>query len=238
MFPRNTKRNNLPSMKPVATVLSCALMFASALAGADVPPPAGIKRVPYAFRVDGLDKFSDHVVFAYPWSLSNGAPTREITAVNNATSVYVGNRSPNPELYATKKSTWEVFARDNRSFRDPTFEDAVTKLILEAASCNVKLTRGSEIPAADPRSEVVEVFAAQAIGDGKCSITAAGQGAEGTVAAPKELPGSKDSAPPKGGCAGCAIATGPRDALGYALFGLLFAFQCYRARIGRRQDQV
>jgi len=89
------------------------------LARADVAPPDGIKYVSYEMRVQGLEAYPDHVLLVYPWSLSNGAPTREVGVIDPGKPLNFGRRiSGPPKVYAMRREAWEN-VRAEVEARDP-----------------------------------------------------------------------------------------------------------------------
>src|SRR5262245_4350707 len=86
----------------LAAALAAVAAGASA-ARAELPPPDGRKYISYAFRVDGVAAFAEHVLLAFPWSTSNGRPTEEHTRVEEGKAVPVGSRSAPPRLYAMRR---------------------------------------------------------------------------------------------------------------------------------------
>ncbi|MCA9569588.1 MAG: hypothetical protein KC656_17200, partial [Myxococcales bacterium] len=57
------------------------MLLLALAAHADVPPPPGIKRVPYIVKVEGMTADRDPAVVVFPWSDSDGAPTSEVGVV-------------------------------------------------------------------------------------------------------------------------------------------------------------
>ncbi|MFO0747977.1 MAG: hypothetical protein U1F43_20300 [Myxococcota bacterium] len=140
-------------------------------ASADEGPDDGQKYVSYSFRVDGLDRFPDFVVVAYPWSTSNGAPTREHAVLKSGTSLPVGRRSPSVALYAVRRSAWEAFEKTLPSDEDAR-STALTDFVAgpDALRCNAAPTRVTTLPSSDPRDRVEEVFSATSIDAKGCVL--------------------------------------------------------------------
>lgn len=89
------------------------------IARADLPPPEGMKFVSYEVRVEGLEAHPDHVLLVYPWSLSNGAPTREVGVLTAGQPLPFGRRfGGRPRVYAMRKDAWESVRAEIES-RDP-----------------------------------------------------------------------------------------------------------------------
>ncbi len=101
----------------IVGALAVALGAASTARG-DEPPPPLRKRVSFQFVIEGLDAHPEHVVFAYPWSGSDGAPTREHARVMSGRPVWVGSRSDQPRLYAMPRAAFEEWERTH----EPTGE--------------------------------------------------------------------------------------------------------------------
>ncbi|MBK9263226.1 MAG: hypothetical protein IPM54_25920 [Polyangiaceae bacterium] len=190
-----------------ALALALAL-FSPAFARADVPPPDGQRRVSYRFRVDGVAKLSpDHIIVVYPWSLSNGAPTREQTVAPDGEWVSVGRRSYRPELHVVRKADYEEFVKthvapEGREQDDPALDAFLSK----GAKCNLGPMPNHTISEDDPRSAVEEIFVAQTISDTSCVLTRVN---------------TRANAPKSGGCAGCTTSDN-QVASGIGLAGLLF----------------
>lgn len=109
--------------KHIAPGLGLAVMLGVGLVGgvarADLPPPEGMKFVSYEMRVEGLEAHPDHVLLVYPWSLSNGAPTREVGVLAAGQPLAFGRRfGGRPRVYAMRKETWESVRAEIES-RDP-----------------------------------------------------------------------------------------------------------------------
>lgn len=194
-----------------ALALALAL-FSPALARADVPPPDGQRRVPYRFRVDGVAKQSpDHVIVVYPWSLSNGAPTREQTMAPDGQWVSVGRRSYPPELYAVRKADYEEFTKSYVAPDGPERDDpAVEAFLTKAAKCNMGPVPRFTVSDDSPLDTIEETFVAQTISDTSCVLTRTSSPSDAQANAPKS-----------GGCAGCTTSDN-RVASGIGLAGLLF----------------
>ncbi|MBI4954063.1 MAG: hypothetical protein HY908_18715 [Myxococcales bacterium] len=203
---------------PFALALALATICLGPRARADAPPPGGQKYVGFAFRVDGLAAFADLQMLAYPTSQSNGAPTHELTLVEDGRPVPLGRRSPAPKLYLVKKAAWEAFragyqpATDRRP--DPTLEAFLASDAV--ATCDPAPTLVRVLSTSDPRDAVTQTFRL-AKADGKsCALE---------VTSPPEPP-------PGRGCAACAVGARGRsgDALGAAVGALLAALVLRRAR--------
>jgi MYXO-CTERM domain-containing protein len=223
-------------MRSHTLFLSLALALVPAAALADLPPPNGMAFVSYAFQVDGLAKFPDYVVVAYPWSLSNGAPTREHTLVEDGKKVSVGRRSPPPELYAVKKVAWEEFHRQHPQgpVNPGETDKAIEELLKGAVKCDAMPNVVYTLPTSDPRSEVLDKFRAEAIDDKTCHLVPAGAAGgaspESDAKGPNPAPNGDPTAAPKGGgCAGCAVGGGEAG-LGMGLMAMLAGLFAARRR--------
>ncbi len=166
--------------------LTLALVALASTAHADAPPPDGKKYVGYAFRIQGLSAFPDHVLVAWPWSLSNGAPTREYAVLTDDTPLRVGRRSPTVKLYAVGKGAWEAFVKAELNNAQPDSDAQVSALNAflvspNAAACNENPDDIHVISDSDPRSVVEDVYAAKALSASSCELTRTSP----TVTAPK-----------------------------------------------------
>jgi hypothetical protein len=199
------------------------LLLTPSLARADLPAPDGMRYVEYRFRVDGSSKQSpDHVIVVYPWSLSNGAPTREQTTAADGQWVSVGKRSYPPVLYVARKADYEAFiktyaAPDESVDSDPKIDAFLAKSV----KCNLAPNPNFEVQDDDPRSAIEEIFVAQTISDTSCVLTKV------------TPPDAVGTAPKGGGCAGCTTSE-HRIASGIGLGGL-FALLVALGRKRRRR---
>jgi hypothetical protein len=198
---------NLPRLLLTAT--AGLLLLAPSLARADLPPPDGTRYVPYRFRVDGSSKQSpDHVIVVYPWSLSNGAPTREQTTTPDGQWVSVGKRSYPPALYVVRKADYEAFVKTYAAADGPTDTDPkVDAFLAKSAKCNLAPNPDFTVSDDDPRSAIEEIFVAQTMSDTSCVLTKTNP------------PDAVGQAPKGGGCAGCTTSE-HRIASGIGLGGL------------------
>lgn len=106
-------------------------------ARADVPPPPDQKRAPFELTVRGLGAVPDQVMFAYPISASNGAPTFELWRIEDGKAVQLGRRSPTPRLYlmnAAAFSAWRDAHPETRETKDPALEALVASSSVTACS--------------------------------------------------------------------------------------------------------
>lgn len=225
----------MPRSSPLA-LLFATLVFAPAIARADLPPPDGTRFVEYRFRVDGASKSPDYMIVVYPWSMSNGAPTREHTVAQEGMWVSVGRRSSPPELYAVKKADFEAFEKTWKPSERFNEDPAMDAFLAKGAKCNLAPSPDFTLSKDDPRDAVEEVFTVQTISDSSCVLSKGGGAATppSDFATPPE--GSTDAptsaAPKGGGCAGCAVGE-ERVASGVGLLGVLFGL----AVIGKRRKR-
>jgi MYXO-CTERM domain-containing protein len=240
----------LQYLAPLGTLLAGLTMSNPGLA--DLPPPDGTKFVGYSFVIENVGAFPDYVVFAYPWSLSNGAPTREHIRIGTDRPVELGRRSPTPKLYAMPRAAYEEWAKtfkpqDDRQGR--SLDELVKRpdVVLCTGAPAPRFSLGSD----DKRNAVLETLRATRIDKGVCEIatelTPKTEPATPTVASPVASPvpspvtgtattaagtppvstGTQDPAAPpgRGGCGSCAVGTGPGDTAASwsaALVALLF----------------
>jgi hypothetical protein len=183
--------------------------LAPAAAHADLPPPSGTKFVSYAFSVADVGKHGDFVVFAYPTSQSDGAPTEELSVVTEGAPVGIGRRSGPPKLYAMKRAefdAWKAGYQPNpQSFDDP----AVLALIAKAIPCDLAPSPNHQLPKSDLRDAVLEELVAHKIDASTCDLEpkagAAAPTAGGPSAGSPTAGGDSPAPAPKGGCASCAV---------------------------------
>lgn len=157
-----------------------ALIFVAVVALAphgrgDLPPPNDKKFVDYAFRVDNAKAFPDYVVLAFPWSLSNGAPTKEHALVEDGKPVSVGRRSSAPELYAMKRSeyeSWKAEYKPTMEYQDPALDALFASQ--KVVRCTAKLSPEFLLAKDDPRNQVLEAFRVEAIDATSCRIAKVG----------------------------------------------------------------
>lgn len=146
--------------------------LAATPARADIAPDDGTRFAEYGFRVDNLEAFPEYVVLAYPWSMSNGAPTYEHTEVEPGEVVSVGRRSDDPKLHAMRRADYAAWtashpadADDYAPQRQALFESG--KLM----NCGVTVAPLHYVPS-DYQGGVLDVFAALSIDAGGCKIVA------------------------------------------------------------------
>jgi len=156
--------------------LTLALFALTSTAHADAPPPDDQKYVGYSFKIEGLAAFPDVVVVAWPWSLSNGAPTREYAVLTDDTPLRVGRRSPTIKLYAVGKVAWETFVKTELGNAQPDNDAKVSALNAfltapNAAACNENPNDIHVISDSDPRSIVEDVYSAKTLSASACELT-------------------------------------------------------------------
>lgn len=153
-----------------------ALVALGSTAYGDAPPPSGQKYVGYQFKVQGLG--ADQQLVAWPWSLSNGAPTREYAVISDDTPVRVGRRSPTVQLFAVDKTKWQAFATERLDNRAPQTDDdraALDAFLANAARCNVHPDDRHLLPTSDPRNTIEETFVAKSVSPTSCVLEATPQ---------------------------------------------------------------
>lgn len=135
--------------------LGIALVASSARA--DVPPPPGIKFVPFELTVDGLRAAPDRIMFAYPISASDGAPTFELWVVEDGEPLRMGRRSPTPRLYMMEKSAFTAWRAAHPPVRYERRDEAAASLVESGAAvaCDAVIANVHQLPSR--RKE--EVFA-------------------------------------------------------------------------------
>jgi hypothetical protein len=227
-----------------AALLALVLVLTPRPAFADLPPPEGFTFVTYGFQVDGLSRFPDHVVVAFPWHApQSGELSPDHTTIEDGKAVRIGRKSPVPELYAVRKAAFEEYAKTYKPVpagqAGPSTEGFLRKWVKCDAAPNATVLKKID----DPRTEVIEKFRAELIDDKTCHLVAADApkaantpnaatsassgraeparsnqaGAEPKDAGGKATAEAGDSmAEPKGsGCTGCAVRSGAgRPALG------------------------
>lgn len=163
-------------MRAIVSSLALSATLALPLAAhADAPPPDGQKYVGFQFKVQGLT--ADHLLVAYPWSLSGGAPTREHTVVRGDKPVSIGRRSPTVQLYAVDKAAWERFETESLNrveYQSPEYHAALEGFLKapNAAPCNVQPNDQHMLPTSDPRDTIEEVLVAKTISSTSCVLEA------------------------------------------------------------------
>lgn len=201
-----------------------------AVARADLPPPDGKKFVAYGFVVENVKAFPDYVLLAFPWSLSNGAPTKEHALVEEGKTVRLGRRSSAPKLYPMKRGeyeTWKASYKPTHEFDDPALEALFSgKRVLP---CGVELTPKTMIEKSDPRDEVVDALRVESISASACKVALAKTAPPAATAKPEAPPSPSTAAsapapapnapakPP--GCGGCAAQ--PEGEPGFAFWSAL-----------------
>ncbi len=216
---------------------------------ADLPPLDGTKFVSYSFTVEGLAGFKDFVVFAYPWSLSNGAPTREHTVIENDEPVRVGRRSPTPKLYAMPRAAydrWKESYEPRADHENPALDALIKRPDI------VKCTGGPaprfSLPSDNGRSKIVDRLSATKIAAGACTISkvlvdpvegvpvkksappVADKPATPKSPAAPAAPESASSPPGKSGCGRCAVGSPTGQPTAVLLVSGLLAMLLLRRR--------
>jgi len=200
-------------------ILVAIALTTTATTLADAPPPPDTKFVSYQIKIDNLKAFADYVLIAYPWSTSNGAPTHEHTLLHDGKAQRFGRRSPQPKLYAMKRSDYEKWLAGYTPPKDRWKDPALDALVKSegVVACDkapkLRFTLGHD----DPRNEVVDVFQVSEITEQHCKLTAPPVDA-------KPLGGKK------GGCAGCSLGSTSTDLSALAGLVLLAAFGRRRRR--------
>ncbi len=238
-------------MKKLNALTGCAALLATLslhrTSHADLPPPDGTKFVGYSFVLENVGAFPDFVVFAYPWSLSNGAPTREHIRIGTDRPVQLGRRSPSPKLYAMPRGAYEAWEKTFKPQEDGA-EKALEALVKRA---DVILCTGAPTPrfslsSDDKRGEILEKLRATKIAAGVCEIstaltpTAEPEATPTPTAAPTpvapDVPPTTNptsaqdpAAPPgKSGCGSCSVGSAdgadalPDAAISAVVLGALF----------------
>lgn len=237
-----------------------ALVHMPGSASADLPPPDGFVSVPYGFQVDGLARFPDHVVVAFPWrgpSYAGGA-SPDHTTVEDGEVMRLSTKSGIPALYAVKKAAFDEFARTYKPIL-ASETSASEEFFKKWVKCDAALTVTFLKERGEPRSEILERFRAEQIDDKTCHLVAA----DAAKAAAPATPASAGRAEPRcddaadvgpkdvggeaaadagdkgvvassgGGCSGCAVrGDAARPALG--ALALLAGLMAARRRRGRR----
>lgn len=198
-------------MRPLLLGLCLALAsLPAADARADVPPPDGRKYVGFAIRVEGASKFPGYALLAYPWSLSNGAPTWEAGELVDGEALDVGRRSPTPKLWAVPRARWAAFLQQKGA---RAAKEDLEAFFATAVACDAAVQQQHELPSSDPRTTVVQSFVVSAIDEKSCRLGAPGAPQPASSGSPAEPRPTPEPQPRSGGCAGCSVATEPQQAV-------------------------
>jgi len=213
----------------------------SALARADLPPPDGKKFVSYGFSVANLKSFPDYVLLAYPWSLSNGAPTKEHALVEEGKTVKMGRRSQTPKLWAMKRAEyekWKASYQPTHEYQDPALDALFSGK--QVIPCGIDLSPKTMIEKSDPRDEVVDALNVESIDASSCRVVLAGAAPAAKTGEPTAVPATPvasatatsptaPSAEPKPrGCGACEVGTGSSDFVAWP--GLVLGLLLWRRR--------
>ncbi len=242
-YPAQVKRLN--ALASCGALL--ALLAVNSTSHGDLPPPEGTKFVGYSFVLENVGAFPDFVVFAYPWSLSNGAPTHEHIRVSTDRPVQLGRRSPTPKLYAMPRGAyeaWEKTYKPKDDGEDPALEALVKRP--DVVLCTGAPTPRFSLSSDDKREDILEKLSVKRIAAGVCEIstalspTAEPEATPTPTAAPTpvapDVPPTTNptsaqdpAAPPgKSGCGSCSVggADGadaiPDAAISAVVLGALF----------------
>lgn len=224
-----------PMSRSSGVLAGLILSSCAALARADLPPPDGKKFVSYGFVVENTKAFPDYVVLAYPWSMSNGAPTKEHALVEDGKPVRLGRRSSAPKLYAMKRAeyeTWKASYKPTHEFDDPALEALFTGK--QVVPCGVELSPTTMIDKSDPRDEVVDAVRVELIAAGSCRAVmaktaapvapaprVASSEATPTTPASAQAPATPNAEPKPKGCGACEVEpSAGRGLLGFPALAL------------------
>lgn len=209
----------------LAPFLGAAMVvFSAHEVAADVPPPAGIKRVGFSFIVKGLAAAPDRVLFAYPCSSSDGAPMVAHAKVTEGVAIPIGRRGGSCQLYSVEKAAYETWA----STYKPTMGSSdleLEKLVGMSKQCTGGPTPTFEIPSSDPRTGIVQALDVTTLSATTCALKAQPLPAS-TAASPSATSGG--STPKEKGC-----SAAPTPVSGSPVLGALFAL-CAVAALRRR----
>lgn len=219
-----------------AGLVVAATLLSASTASADVPPPDGLKRVPYQVEVQGLEAHADRVLLVYPWSMSNGRPMAEVGELKPGAPLTFGRRiDGQPRVYAMRRDAYE--ARKSDAFTLPA--DG-------AVDCGLAIEPRHTVPDDAPNA-IVATYRVATLSDSACALEpVAVTGDEEAPAPPKPQPsssaGGSEQAPPpaapRGGCSSCAVAppaSGERVPTAPLLALAVFAAGLYRRRAAARR---
>ncbi len=196
-------RDARTALRRAALIAATALAFtftlassgawAPTLARADAPPPAGKKRVGYGFVVENLAAFPDHVLLIYPWSLSNGAPTREYTQIEEGVRVGVGRRvSGTPKVHAMRRAAYEEWKQGYTPVADHFDEDDAALEALfareDVVECSVSLNPRHTVSRLSSADKVEDRFRAERIDDERCTLSLVSSSPSGRCSIGQEAP--------------------------------------------------
>jgi len=181
-----------PPMSRSPGILAALILSSwAALARADLPPPEGKKFVSYGFVVENVKAFPDYVLLAYPWSSSNGAPTKEHALVEDGKAVRLGRRSAAPKLYAMQRGEyekWKTSYKPTHELDDPALDALFTSK--QVVPCGVELSPKTQLDKGDPRDEVIDALRVESIDTGACRVALAK-----SAAAAKQTPSPAETPP-------------------------------------------
>lgn len=194
------------------SIVAGSLVFFASIgaARADLPPPDGSKFVDFEFAVDGLGAYPDHVLIAYPYSTSNGAPTVEHAVVAEGKALSVGRRSPPVKLYAIKRSDYDEWKKGYRPPQERSEDPELEKLFTSAkvSQCNLAPQPNFVLPTSDARSTIRETL--KLTSASPCTLVAAAASGATVPAADVAPAPSSPSSPPsetpkRAGCGSCVV---------------------------------
>jgi hypothetical protein len=187
--------------------VSAALLLSAVTpeASADVPPPAGLKRVGFSFSVKGLASAPDRVLFAYPCGTSNGAPIIEHVKIEEGASVAVGRRGGGCPIYSIAKTAYETWAKDYKPTH--TMEDpALQTLASQAMKCTGGPTPMFELSTSDGRGSIAQTLTVKTLDATACVLNAEpiasspSTESPASTASPPKSPASTGSSPKSSSC--------------------------------------
>jgi hypothetical protein len=191
-------------------------LLSAAPARADVPPPAGRKRVDFSFVVKGVAAAPDRVLFAYPCGDSNGAPIAEYKKIEEGKPVSIGRRGGDCPIYSVAKTTYDAWAKNYRP-TGSVKDDALEKLASESKKCTGGPTPVYEVASSDSRTSVEQTLNVTTLNATDCVLTAAAIASPASTtpsATPPSTSSSAPSSPAKS--SSCAASPGSGGGLAFA----------------------
>ena len=222
MATRTRGITTMTTERRLGALLALAAFLLPAAASADLPPPDGTKFVDFQIEISGLAAHADHVLYVYPWSLSDGAPGSEVGQVEDGRALSFGRRiAGTPKVYAAKKDGFDPAAEGF----DPE----------QGIDCGLAISPRFTVDEDGP-DKIVERYQVAELSDTACRL----QAATADPPAPKpdapapvatDAGGTGDAkATPQGGCAACSLGE-PSEAAPASFLSLLLGL----AALGRRR---
>lgn len=192
---------------PLATALAALLLSASA--AADVATP-GWRKVPYSLAVEGMDRFPDRILLAFPWTDSGGAPTEEHAEIT-ASGLSFGLRADHVKIWSARRVDYEAWRKTYTPVPGGREDKPLQELFASkmVVLCNLTPNHVDHVPEGAKVTAIREKMRAVSLTDTECTLEKVLETRDpsATIVTPENVP-------PRGGCASCS--TGEHEGAAFA----------------------